>query len=46
MLAMPFLIVIVAPFALMIALILVLNALSGDSELIVIDATAAHGFSS
>ena len=39
MLAMPFLVVIVAPFALMIALILVLNALSSDSELIVINAT-------
>lgn len=44
MLAMPFLIVIVAPFALMIALILVLNALSGDSELIVIDATGGSRF--
>lgn len=44
MLAMPFLIVIVAPFALMIALILVLNALSADSELIVIDATGGSRF--
>jgi lipopolysaccharide export system permease protein len=44
MLAMPFLIVIVAPFALMIALIMVLNALSGDSELIVIDATGGSRF--
>ncbi len=44
MLAMPFLLVIVAPFALMIALILVLNALSGDSELIVIDATGGSRF--
>lgn len=44
MLAMPFLIVIVAPFAMMIALILVLNALSGDSELIVINATGGSRF--
>ncbi|MEJ8475347.1 LPS export ABC transporter permease LptF [Roseibium algae] len=44
MLAMPFLIVIVAPFALMIALILVLNALSSDSELIVINATGGSRF--
>lgn len=44
MLAMPFLLVIVAPFALMIALILVLNALSGDSELIVINATGGSRF--
>lgn len=44
MLAMPFLLVIVAPFALMIALVLVLNALSGDSELIVIDATGGSRF--
>lgn len=44
MLAMPFLLVIVAPFALMIALILVLNSLSGDSELIVIDATGGSRF--
>ncbi|MTI42313.1 lipopolysaccharide export system permease protein [Roseibium hamelinense] len=44
MLAMPFLIAIVAPFALMIALVLVLNALSGDSELIVIDATGGSRF--
>lgn len=44
MLAMPFLIVIIAPFALMVALILVLNALSGDSELIVIDATGGSRF--
>lgn len=44
MLALPFLIVIVAPFALMIALILVLNALSGDSELIVIDASGGSRF--
>lgn len=44
MLAMPFLLVIVAPFALMIALIVVLNALSGDSELIVIDATGGSRF--
>jgi len=44
MLALPFLLVIVAPFALMIALILVLNALSGDSELIVIDATGGSRF--
>ncbi|MCX2723156.1 LPS export ABC transporter permease LptF [Roseibium salinum] len=43
-LALPFLIVIVAPFALMIALILVLNALSGDSELIVIDASGGSRF--
>ncbi len=44
MLALPFLIMIVAPFALMIALILVLNALSGDSELIVIDASGGSRF--
>lgn len=44
MLALPFLIIIVAPFALMIALILVLNALSGDSELIVIDASGGSRF--
>lgn len=44
MLALPFLLVIVAPFALMIALVLVLNALSGDSELIVIDATGGSRF--
>ncbi|SHM75669.1 LPS export ABC transporter permease LptF [Roseibium suaedae] len=44
MLAMPFLVVIVAPFALMIALVLVLNALSGDSELIVINATGGSRF--
>ncbi len=44
MLALPFLIVIVAPFALMIALILVLNSLSGDSELIVIDASGGSRF--
>lgn len=44
LLAMPFLLVIVAPFALMIALILVLNALSGDSELIVINATGGSRF--
>jgi len=43
-LALPFLVVIVAPFALMIALILVLNALSGDSELIVIDASGGSRF--
>lgn len=43
-LALPFLLVIVAPFALMIALILVLNALSGDSELIVINATGGSRF--
>ncbi|MBA5776711.1 LPS export ABC transporter permease LptF [Stappia sp. F7233] len=41
MLAMPFLLLIVAPFALLIALILVLNALSQDSELIVISASGA-----
>lgn len=44
MMAMPFLIVIIAPFAMMIALILILNALSGDSELIVIDATGGSRF--
>ena len=44
MLALPFLVVIVAPFALMIALVLVLNALSGDSELIVIDASGGSRF--
>lgn len=44
MLALPFLIVTVAPFALMIGLILVLNALSGDSELIVIDASGGSRF--
>ncbi|WP_305985014.1 LPS export ABC transporter permease LptF [Roseibium sp. MMSF_3544] len=44
MLALPFLIMIVAPFAMMIALILVLNALSGDSELIVIDASGGSRF--
>lgn len=44
MLAMPFLVVIVAPFALMIALILVLNALSSDSELIVINAAGGSRF--
>lgn len=44
MLALPFLIMIIAPFALMLALILVLNALSGDSELIVIDASGGSRF--
>lgn len=44
MLALPFLIAVIAPFALMIALILVLNALSGDSELIVIDASGGSRF--
>ncbi|WP_289036139.1 LPS export ABC transporter permease LptF [uncultured Roseibium sp.] len=44
MLAMPFLVVIVAPFALMISLILVLNALSSDSELIVINATGGSRY--
>ncbi len=44
MLALPFLVVTVAPFALMISLILVLNALSGDSELIVIDASGGSRF--
>lgn len=44
MLALPFLVVIVAPFALMISLILVLSALSGDSELIVIDASGGSRF--
>ncbi|TYC63340.1 LPS export ABC transporter permease LptF [Rhodobacterales bacterium] len=44
MLALPFLVIIVAPFAMMIALILVLNALSGDSELIVIDASGGSRF--
>ncbi|MXN64466.1 LPS export ABC transporter permease LptF [Stappia sp. GBMRC 2046] len=41
MLAMPFLVLAVAPFALLIALILVLNSLSQDSELIVITASGA-----
>lgn len=41
MLAMPFLLLIVAPFALLVALILVLNSLSQDSELIVITASGA-----
>lgn len=44
MLALPFLIQIVAPFALMIALVIVLNALSSDSELIVINATGGSRF--
>ncbi|NVK34602.1 MAG: LPS export ABC transporter permease LptF [Rhodobacteraceae bacterium] len=44
MLALPFLVVIVAPFALMIALVIVLNALSSDSELIVISATGGSRF--
>ncbi|ADZ70818.1 LPS export ABC transporter permease LptF [Polymorphum gilvum] len=44
MLAMPFLVLVVAPFALMIALILVLNALSSDSELIVINASGGSRF--
>jgi lipopolysaccharide export system permease protein len=44
MLAMPFLVVIVAPFAMMIALIIVLNALSSDSELIVINATGGSRY--
>ncbi|MEI2387816.1 LPS export ABC transporter permease LptF [Breoghania sp. JC706] len=41
MLALPFLGVIVAPFALAIALIIVLNALNSDNELVVINATGA-----
>lgn len=41
MLALPFLGVIVAPFAFAIALIIVLNALNSDNELVVINATGA-----
>ncbi|WP_428697170.1 LPS export ABC transporter permease LptF [Stappia sp.] len=41
MLAMPFLVLAIAPFALLIALIVVLNTLSNDSELIVINASGA-----
>ncbi len=41
MLAMPFLVLVVAPFALLIALVIVLNSLSADSELIVINASGA-----
>lgn len=41
MLAMPFLILVVAPFALLIALLLVMNALSQDSEIIVITSSGA-----
>lgn len=41
MLAMPFLVLAVAPFALLIALVIVLNSLSQDSELIVITASGA-----
>ncbi len=41
MMAMPFLVVIVAPFALLIALTIILNALSNDSELIVVSASGA-----
>lgn len=44
MLALPFLIAVVAPFALMVGCVLVLNALSGDSELIVIDASGGSRF--
>ncbi|MEP1930905.1 MAG: LPS export ABC transporter permease LptF [Roseibium sp.] len=44
MLALPVLLVVVAPFALMIAIILVLNSMSGDSELIVIDASGGSRF--
>ncbi|MEP2707524.1 MAG: LPS export ABC transporter permease LptF [Roseibium sp.] len=44
MLALPVLLVVVAPFALMIAFILVLNSMSGDSELIVIDASGGSRF--
>ncbi|GHB17770.1 LPS export ABC transporter permease LptF [Pseudovibrio japonicus] len=40
-LALPFLILIIAPFAMMLALIIVLNAMSRDSELIVINASGA-----
>lgn len=40
-LAMPFLLQAIAPFALLIALIVVLNTLSNDSELIVINASGA-----
>ncbi len=40
-LALPFLIVIVAPFAMMLAFVIVLNSLSRDSELIVINASGA-----
>lgn len=41
LLAMPFLMLTIAPFALLIATILVLNTLSNDSELIVINASGA-----
>ncbi|SDU16617.1 LPS export ABC transporter permease LptF [Stappia sp. ES.058] len=41
LLAMPFLLLAIAPFALLIALIVVLNTLSNDSELIVINASGA-----
>ncbi len=41
MLAMPFLVLAIAPFALLIAMIVVLNTLSNDSELIVINASGA-----
>jgi lipopolysaccharide export system permease protein len=40
-LALPFLILIVAPFAMMLAFIIVLNSMSRDSELIVINASGA-----
>ncbi len=40
-LALPFLIQIIAPFAMMLALIIVLNAMSRDSELIVVNASGA-----
>ncbi len=41
MLAMPFLALAIAPFALLIAMLVVLNTLSNDSELIVINASGA-----
>ncbi|SDQ95348.1 LPS export ABC transporter permease LptF [Pseudovibrio sp. Tun.PSC04-5.I4] len=40
-LALPFLILIVAPFAMMLAFVIVLNSMSRDSELIVINASGA-----
>jgi len=41
LLAMPFLLLAIAPFALLIALIVILNTMSNDSELIVINASGA-----
>lgn len=41
LLAVPFLIIIVAPFALLLATVFVLNAMNGDSELVVVNAAGA-----